>query len=411
MGIFANIIQKAARALGYAETLTGAPPVYTLTGRDVFGADIVQSAIGRIVGEVKKLQPVHVRSGRGADESAAVAAGGVQAVLDDPNPLMTTADFIEKATWALMLNDNAFIMPTFTTKGSARRYDGLWPLNPSSATFQEDSQGVLYICLRFAGGYETTVPYSDVIHLRRKYSANDFLGGDASGRPDNASVAETIRLNRELLHGIAKAMGAACAVNGAIKYNSMLSGERMDENVRQFNEMLKDNSSGFLHLDMKGEFIPIKRDVKFVDAETVRFLDEKILRYFGVPAPILAGDYTPQQFEAFYSATLEPLAVMFSQAFTKALFTPRERSFGNKVVFMPGEMVFMTTGEKLEMVRLLGDSGALFENEKRRAFGLAAIPDLEGVRMMSLNYVDSAIARQYQTGGAAAGEAEGGGQA
>ena len=117
-----------------------------------------------------------------------------------------------------------------------------------------------------------------------------------------------------------------------------------------------------------------------------------------MPLAILTGDYTKEQYEAFYQKTLEPIIIAMSQAFTKALFTPRERSFGNKIQFYPKDLIFMTTQQTLEMVRLLGDSGALYENEKRVAFGLRPLPELEGKRMQSLNYVDVTIAREYQTG-------------
>lgn len=58
----------------------------------------------------------------------------------------------------------------------------------------------------------------------------------------------------------------------------------------------------------------------------------------------------------------------------------------------------MTTDQTLEMIRLLGDSGALYENEKRVFFGLRPLPELAGKRMMSLNYVDINIAGKYQIG-------------
>lgn len=128
-----------------------------------------------------------------------------------------------------------------------------------------------------------------------------------------------------------------------------------------------------------------------VDATTLKFIDEKILRNFGVPLPILTGDYTKAQYEAFYQKTLEPLIISIGQAFTMTLFSDREKGFGNKIVFYPHELIFMDTNQKLEMVRMLGDSGALYENEKRVAFGLRPLPELAGVRMMSKNYgtVDS----------------------
>ena len=38
-----------------------------------------------------------------------------------------------------------------------------------------------------------------------------------------------------------------------------------------------------------------------------KFIDEKILRNYGVSLPILTGDYTKEQYEAFYQKALEPL--------------------------------------------------------------------------------------------------------
>lgn len=133
-----------------------------------------------------------------------------------------------------------------------------------------------------------------------------------------------------------------------------------------------------------------------VDATTLKFVDEKILRNYGVPLPILMGDYTKEQYEAFYQKTLEPLIISISQAFTKTLFTDRERAFNNKVHFYPKDLIFMSVGQTLEMIRLLGDSGAMYENEKRVALGLRALPELVGVRKQSLNYVDVEIANNYQ---------------
>ena len=59
----------------------------------------------------------------------------------------------------------------------------------------------------------------------------------------------------------------------------------------------------------------------------------------------------------------------------------------------------MDTNQKLEMVRMLGDSGSLFENEKRKAFGIQPLSELAGVRMQSLNYVNVEIASAYQLNG------------
>ena len=122
------------------------------------------------------------------------------------------------------------------------------------------------------------------------------------------------------------------------------------------------------------------------------------LPIWGVPLAILTGDFTKEQYEAFYQKTLEPLAITYSQAFTKKLFTDRERAFGNKIEFYPKELIFMTVTQTLEMINILSPTGALFENEKRVALGLRPLPELEGKRYMSLNWIDAEDAKQYQTG-------------
>ena len=58
----------------------------------------------------------------------------------------------------------------------------------------------------------------------------------------------------------------------------------------------------------------------------------------------------------------------------------------------------MTISQKLELVNLLAPTGAIFENEKRTMFGLIPLPELEGKRYMSLNWVDADKASEYQMG-------------
>jgi hypothetical protein len=58
----------------------------------------------------------------------------------------------------------------------------------------------------------------------------------------------------------------------------------------------------------------------------------------------------------------------------------------------------MTVDQTLSMIKELSPTGALFENEKRIALGLRPLPELEGKRYMSLNWIDADKAAQYQTG-------------
>ena len=403
MGWLDKLRRKPPQNTAYADMLNGFTPIFSQFGDDIYASDVVQQAINCIVMEMKKLNPTHVRV-NGAD--SVPVSGDIQSVLNAPNEIMTTADFLEKIVWQLYFNYNAFIMPTYyawtdTDGTEKRRYTGLYPLAPTGVTFIQDASDRLFVKLEFANNYETTVPYSDIIHIRYHYSVNEFMGGNESGQPDNEALLKTLELNNTMLQGVSNATKASFSINGIVKYNTLMDGEKMKTALAEFESKLKNSESGILGIDLKSEYTPIKKEVALVDEATLKFIDEKILRHFGVPLCILIGDYTKEQYEAFYQKTLEPLIISIGQAFTRTLFTDRERSYGNKIVLYPKDLIFMSVDQTLEMVRLLGDSGALYENEKRVAFGLRPLPELEGVRMQSLNYVDVNIAGKYQMQGKA----------
>ena len=391
MGLFDFLQPKKRREQRkFAQMLNGRMPIFSHFGTNIYASDVVQQACFCIVQEIKKLTPRHVRR---AGSDVEPVAGRLQAVLDAPNAVMTTADMLERIAWAYLINYNAWIIPA---RDKAGKIEALWPVNPVRVTYIEDAGGRLAVTLEFEDGTESTLLYSDLIHVRSHYFANDYMGGDANGQPDNTALLDTLEINNTLMQGVAKALKSSYAVNGVVKYNTMLDDGTMQANIDALTERLQNNESGLMGMDLKGEFVPIKKEIKLVDKDTLEFIDSKILRHFGVPLPILTGDYNQEQLAAFYQKTIEPFVVAIAQAFTKGIFSRQEIGHNNAIEFYPEELIFMSTAQKLEMVRLLGDSGALFENEKRRIFGMQPLPELVGRRVQSLNYVDTSIAANYQ---------------
>jgi len=401
MGWLSNLFKKESpKETKYAEVMSGYAPIFSQFGTDIYASDVVQQAINCIVSEVKKLRIEHVRE---IGNDVVPVNDDLQAVFNNPNPLMTTSDFLEKITWLLFLNYNVFIVPTYyewkAKDGTVkRRYDGLYPIQPSQVDFIEDASNRLYVRFRFNNGQEYTIKYTDVIHIRYRYSVNQYMGGNEQGQPDNEALLKTLDLNHQRLQGVAAAMKSAFAVNGVIKYQTMMDDGKTEAALKELESKLKNSESGFLPLDLKAEYIPIKKDIKLVDKDTLEFIDSKILRHYGVSLPILTGDFTPAQLEAFYQKTIENIIISYSQGFTKGLVSNRAQGHGNRVKFYPKDLIFMSMDQTIRMVTLLSNTGALFENEKRVAFGLRPLAELEGKRYMSLNWVDANIANQYQTG-------------
>lgn len=381
---FINKFKKTKVDKEYAKILNGLSPIFSQFGQDIYASDVVQQAISCIVTELTKVNPFHIKKSGG--DSVPVENSTIQRLLDQPNERMTQSDFFEKVYWQLFLNYNAFIIPTYTkdNKGN-KQYTGLYPIQPTNVTFLQDPTGNLFIKFNFMNGYETTLRYSDVIHIRYRFSINDLMGGNEFGQPDNKALLKTLELNNTLLEGVAKALKSSFAINGIIKYNTLMDDGTMEKNIKDIEKRLANNESGFLPLDIKGEYIQLQNKIQLVDATTLKFIDEKILRNFGVSLPILTGDYTKAQYEAFYQKSLEPVLKKTGESFSMTMFTDREKGFGNKIILYPHELIFMDTSQKIELFDVLVDSASCYKNELRTAFGMRPLPELAGQIAMSSN--------------------------
>lgn len=395
---FINKFKKTRPNINYAKMLNGYTPIFSQFGQDIYASDVVQQAIACLVTELTKANPFHIK--QSGSDLVPVENSEIQKLLDQPNERMTQTDFFEKVYWQLFLNYNSFIIPTYykDIKGN-KHYTGLYPIQPTNVTFLQDPEGKLGIEFTFRNGYKTMLAYSDVIHIRYRYSINEFMGGNEFGQPDNRALLKTLELNNTLLQGVAKALKSSFSINGVIKYNTLMDDGKMENNIKEIEKRLANNESGFLPLDIKGEYIPLQNKIQLVDATTLKFIDEKILRNIGVSLPILTGDYTKAQYEAFYQKSLEPILKRTGESFTMTMFTNREKGFKNKIMMYPHELIFMDTSQKIELFDVLVDSASCYKNELRTAFGMRPLPELAGQIAMSSNKANAENNKIKKNGG------------
>lgn len=386
MGILTDFINKFRNQKDkkiYADILNNRTPIFSMYGQDIFTSDVVRQAIDCIVCELKKLNVKHVLLEN--SEPVPVNKGPLAAVLREPNDRMTQSDLIERMMRGYFIKQNSFVIKTWVQKGGVKTITGLWPIQPSTVDFLQDPTGELFVKFVFPNTYEVTLPYEDVIHLKKDYYRNEFMGGDENGRASYKELIKTLDLNDKVLKGVSNALDSSYAINGVMKYNTVLDKGKMEKNIAEFENKLRNNESGIIGLDLQGEFIPLQNKIKLVDEATLKFIDEKILRHFGVPLPILTGDYNKEQYEAFYQKTLEPLITSLNQEFTKKVFSKREKDLGNQIKFYPHELIFMTTTQKIDLFNMLTDTSSCYKNEVRVAFGLEPLEELKNQIAVSSN--------------------------
>jgi HK97 family phage portal protein len=396
---FKSFTTKGKEAMQQAKLLNDAP-IFSQFGDNIYASDVVQNCIDVIATEISKLSPMHtVTNAKGMQTTPQSSLNRLFRV--SPNPLMTTRDFLEKTVWLLFLNYNAFIYPMYEVYKAGdvyrKRYTGFYPLNPSQVVFEQDPAGRLYVRLYFRQGENFQIPYDSIIHLRKKFSANDIMGGGMNGQPDNAPLLNILETNNTVIQGIGKAVKTSLAIRGILKISTMLDDEKQKAERARFERAMLSGDTGILPLDLKAEYTPVGSDPKLVDKDTLEFLENKVLRWYGVSLPIISGDFTDEQYQAFYEKTLEPLLISLGQAFSKVLFSERELDVGNAIVFYQKNMMYLSSKSKIEMLKTAGEQGLLTDDQKLALLGYPPIGGEEGARRtQSLNFVDTKLVNDYQ---------------
>lgn len=382
------------------EVVTGFLPlnieaVFSSFGTNILNSDTVKIAIDRIANHASKLKPRHIKT----DKEALVESDSEINFLlkNSPNPLMNPTTFLYRIVSLLFINNNCFIYPLSSENGEL---EGLFPLRPSTVEAIKDDYGQLFLKFFFDSGEEYTLPYENVIHLRRFYCENDVFGGNGA-LSDHATLIQTVSINDSILKGIDNAIKSSLQIKGLLKMNAMLSQEDKDKQKAIFDNALrtsiKDNNSAIIPVDLKADYVPLNSDPKLVDSTTLEFLNEKVLSYFGISKPIYLNKYTEEEFNAFYEGTIEQLSIQLSEEFSRVLLTKKERKKGEQIIFYSERLQYASWNTKVNAIEKLMGLGLMSLNESRSLLGLEPVEGGDK-RLQSLNFVDQTKANLYQVG-------------
>ena len=112
-----------------------------------------------------------------------------------------------------------------------------------------------------------------------------------------------------------------------------------------------------------------------IDAEQMQLIQKNVYDYFGVNENIIQGKATSDELDAFFNSAIEPFAIALSEALSRAIYTERERSFGNHVYVNANRLQYMSQTAKVQVARDLGDRGILTINEIRELFNYSPLPN------------------------------------
>jgi hypothetical protein len=157
---------------------------------DIMASDVIKTAIHRIAEEVSKCSVKSVREVDTPTKATLLNNDTINRVLNSwVNPFCILKDFLYKLAWTLITNENVFVYWHFRevtiASGNVRRDTlAFYIIEADKVKIYLGAGDETRIEFQKNNNVVYDMPYQDIIHIRRKFGRNTFLGGDASGNFD-----------------------------------------------------------------------------------------------------------------------------------------------------------------------------------------------------------------------------------
>lgn len=332
---------------------------------NVYKSDIVRSCIRPKAKAIGKLVAKHIRDN--ANEFKINPDAYLRFILEEPNPLMTGQVMQEKLATQLELNNNAFAYIKRDELGYATE---IYPIPCVSIEVVENSVGDVFLKFYFRNGKRMTIPYVDIIHLRKDFNDDDFFGE----HPGQA-LAPLMEIVNTTDQGIVKAIKNSSIIKWILKFKSVLKEEDVDAQVKKFvkNYMsIENQSGGAASSDPRYDLEQVKPEAFVPDSKQMQETFQRILNFFNTNEKIIQSKYTEDEWNAYYESEIEPLAMQLAGEYTRKLFSRRERGFGNKIIFESSSLQYASMSTKMDLLQMV-DRGAMTPNEWRGILSLGPI--------------------------------------
>ena len=376
MGLFdwifrPNEAKKSDQALEQAytmfRTLTAYQPVFTNWGGAIYESEVVRAAIDARARHISKLKVEIIGS----------ANKSLQTKLrQGPNQWQTWSQFLYRVSTILDIHNTAFIVPVFDER---MIITGIYPVLPTRCSLI-DYKGELWLRYQFSTGDIGAVEFRKCALLTKYQYRSDFFG------ESNVALNDTMKLIGIQNQGIEEAVKNTSTFRFMAQMGNFVKPDDLKKERARFtrdNLSTESDAGGFLLFP--NTYKDIKQiDVKpyTVDADQMEQIRENVYNYFGVNEDVLQNKAYGDAWSAFYEGAIEPFAIQFSEAITKAMFSERERAQGSLVMATANRLQYMSNNDKLNVSSQLLDRGIFSINDVREIWNLPPVEngDLRVIR-------------------------------
>ena len=329
----------------------------------IYQSDIVTACLAPYKKAVGKLSPLHVRKSK--DNTEIFPEPYMRFLLEEPNTLLTMQKTLEKIVSPLILSGNAFILIVRDINGYPLE---LFPI-PAVSAEAVYQNGELYLKFIYQNGKTYTHKYDDIIHLRMNMTENDLFG-----EPVMLALSKLVNLVETIDKGMEKAIKNSNVIKWLIRFNSSMRPDDMEKQIKLFDDTYMDIDKGHSAVahDIKSDVQQVNFQNYVPNFPITESIRQRIYSLLGVNEKIVQGTFNEDEWNSFYESSIEPIALDLQNEFTRKLFTRKERSFGNKIIFAANTLSCASLSTKLQFVSMV-DRGAMVPNEWRDLFNYAPI--------------------------------------
>ena len=285
--IFGN--KKQVQNYSQLQVLNGYNSIFTNFKGNIYDSKVARECIDRIATHCAKLEPMHIKGSKNVH-----IKGDIDYMLSNqPNPIMSTYDFLYKIITILYKDSNAFI---FQKKNQDGMIEGFYPILGTSYELLENQNHKLFFQFQFINGKTYILPYEELLHLRKFYGTDDIYG--SSSKVLNTDL-DTALASSE---GTKNAIKLSNSLKGILKFtNAMIDNEDVVKNRNKFVEdfLGLENNGGIAALDTKAEFKEINLNPITLDAEQMKQINENIYDFFGISEKIVKNNYNQVEWNIF----------------------------------------------------------------------------------------------------------------
>lgn len=393
-GLFQKIFGKVKSVTGAFKTyklLNTWRTTFTPFSGKAYDVNTVRAAVNGFARRAATVKPRHIRRGEG--KLTDVKSKYNQLLQFKPNPYTTAYKFYYRLATQYKLYNNAFVYPVWNEYTG--KLEALYNINANSIELIE-YQSELYCRMTFATGNRYTCPYTDLIHIGSHFNENDIFG------ENNRPVFPVLETANTFNQSMSKFAELIAVVRGILKIQASTKNEdlknRRDEFIRD-NLKMENNGAGVIVTDNKYEYTPITDKQTPIPTGQLAYVKSEIYDYFGTNENIVQNKETPEQAAAYYNGEIKPFFEQCTQAFTNAIFSGKEPSYGNEIIFEGNSLQNEKLSDKTTTLKFLADIGAITIDGVLLAYNMAPLGGEEGARrVQTLNMVNAAKADEYQLG-------------